>query len=226
MSPEDNNKKFEIGQVAYVLSNKTQKIVPVLIVEKTTVESIEDKKASWKVALGPAGEKRQVVEASKLNGEMFTSLQEIEEHLKRNLTNFINKVISEAKRNETAWYTPEKQKVSQQPPQQILPEQKNSPTPPPSPEKLDPESLIDEMGSDNNLPIQQHHHVDSSQKLQENLSQYTEDQKKVALRQKLRNDIAPDPNELQKDVEIIPENTVVRKIVGPGGVETPIDFKV
>ncbi|NIU01065.1 MAG: hypothetical protein GWN01_09110, partial [Nitrosopumilaceae archaeon] len=74
-----------------------QKIVPVLIVEKTTVESIEDKKASWKVALGPAGEKRQVVEASKLNGEMFTSLQEIEEHLKRNLTNFINKVISEAK---------------------------------------------------------------------------------------------------------------------------------
>ncbi|NIU01066.1 MAG: hypothetical protein GWN01_09115, partial [Nitrosopumilaceae archaeon] len=72
------------------------------------------------------------------------------------------------------------------------------------------------MGSDNNLPIQQHHHVDSSQKLQENLSQYTEDQKKVALRQKLRNDIAPDPNELQKDVEIIPENTVVRKIVGPG----------
>lgn len=108
----DNNKKFSIGQVVYVLSNRNQTIVPVMIVEEVTVQTLEGKRTSWKFAVG-APSKQKIVESKQLDGEIYSSLEEIKNVLTERLNKFMNQTISNALRQEEAWYGQQIKKAKQ-----------------------------------------------------------------------------------------------------------------
>lgn len=208
MAEESNS--FRIGEIVYVLSNKTQAIVPALVVEETTINTLKGKKVSWKVAIGPQGPKQKVIESSQLNGDMFPSLKAVEEFLKSRLTKFIDKVVGDAKKNEDSWYGHLKKDEA---PSKSTP----PPVPPEADEGIDPESLIGDFVNDS-APVNT---------FQENVKNFTESEQKNNLRESLVNQIAPSKHDLLQPVEIIPEEgTSVRNVRMPDGTLQEVDFKV
>lgn len=208
MTEESND--FRIGEIVYVLSNKTQAIVPALVVEETTINTLQGKKVSWKVAIGPRGAKQKVIESSQLNGDMFPSLDAVEEFLKSRLTKFIDKVVGDAKKNEDSWYGHLKKDVAPSPS-----------TPPPLPpevdEGIDPESLIGDFVNDASPP----------NTFQENVKNFTENEQKNTLRESLVSKIAPSKADLLQPLEIVPEEgQSIRSVRMPDGSQQEVDFKV
>ena len=196
----ERTKDFKIGQVVYVLSNKTQAIVPALIIEETVINTLSKKDVSWKVAIGPQGPKQKIIQASDLNGELFPSLEAVQTHLQERLNGFIKKVVGDAKKNENNWYGTMKPKSSGTPKQQ-------QPLPPPVPEKkakLDPEAILSEF-DDSIADIA----PELAEGFQQNLESYTVEEKSTDLRKKLRAQIAPSAEELKADVEMIPDHIPV-----------------
>jgi len=205
----DPKKEIQIGQVVYVLSNKTQAIVPALVVEETTVNTLEGKRITWKVAVGPEGPKRKVVDSTNLNGEIFSSLKDVEEYLKTRLTKIIDKAVSDAHKNESVWYS------------KIKPQTTNVPNKPQTDNgKLDPESLISDFNEINEGSYGQEQHY------QKNMQQISHEEQQERLKKHLREQIAPTKEELQADIQPEPEQLKIRSITGPGGEQFPIDFKV
>jgi len=96
-------KSLTIGQVIYVLSNKAQKIVPAIVVEEVVVKKLDGHHVSWKVSVGPAG-KEKVIDSTRLDGDIYTSLDEIKDVLHKRLALFLNDIISEAEKRATNWY--------------------------------------------------------------------------------------------------------------------------
>jgi hypothetical protein len=66
--------KYEIGQIIYILSNKTQTVIPAIVEEQVDrkirradgVHTI----LNYKLSLGPK-ERRQVVDLAKIDGEVI-----------------------------------------------------------------------------------------------------------------------------------------------------------
>jgi len=102
-SPQINEKGFSIGQVVYILSNKSQKIVPGMIIEEAIVKKLDGNHISWKIAVGPAG-KEKVIDHAKLDGDIFTSLSDIEAVMRKRLESFLADLLNEAKSRAVAWY--------------------------------------------------------------------------------------------------------------------------
>lgn len=105
--PNPKKETLRMGQIIYILSNKGNVILPAMVVEeeikKTLIGKETVEKIDWKVAIG-AGDKRKVVNASNISGEVYLTLKEIESSLEQRLTAYLNGVISDAKKRESVWY--------------------------------------------------------------------------------------------------------------------------
>lgn len=99
----NSNKSLSIGQVIYVLSNVKQKIVPAVVVEEIVVKKMDGNQISWKVSVGPAGKER-VVDSNRLDGDIYSSLDEIRDVLYGRLSSFLDGLITEAERRVETWY--------------------------------------------------------------------------------------------------------------------------
>lgn len=130
-------KSLTIGQVIYVLSNKAQKIVPAIVVEEVVVKKLDGHYVSWKVSVGPAG-KEKVIDSSRLDGDIYTSLDEIKEVLHKRLALFLNDIISEAEKRATNWYG---EKIKS-----VVPKGDSE-----SSEKIDPDQLLVDIETPSNV---------------------------------------------------------------------------
>jgi hypothetical protein len=89
MNQQDKN--LQIGQVIYILSNVKQKI------------EIDGNQVSWKVSVGPPGKER-IVDSNRLDGEIYSSLEETKEVLHKRLLSFLNGLVAEAEKRAESWY--------------------------------------------------------------------------------------------------------------------------
>ena len=94
---------LSIGQVIFVLSENAQKIVPVVVVEEVTVKKLDGNVTTWKVSVGPQG-KAKIVDSSRLNGEIYVSLDEVREVMKKRLSTFLDQLITDASERTEKWY--------------------------------------------------------------------------------------------------------------------------
>lgn len=131
---QEQQRSYAIGQVVFVLSENAQKIVPVRIVEEITIKKLDGNHTTFKVAVGPKG-KEKVVESARLNGELYTTLDEIKEVLKKRLSAFLNQIITDAEDRTLKWY-------GQQQNKEISAE-------PTDDSKIDPENLLDSFDDSN-----------------------------------------------------------------------------
>lgn len=99
----DPIRSLSIGQVIYVLSNVKQKIVPAVVVEEIVVKKLDGNQVSWKVSVGPPGKER-IVDSNRLDGDIYSSLEEIRDILYKRLSGFLDGLISEAERRVESWY--------------------------------------------------------------------------------------------------------------------------
>ena len=201
-------KNISIGQVVYVLSKKTQTIVPAMVIEETTVNTLEGKKVTWKVAVGPEGAKRKIVDSADLNGEVFSSLEEVQNLLKKRLSEFVDKVVTDARKNENSWYG------------KIKNNKINTPSPPTTSNKIDPENLMPDFSGEDTSSYNE-----ERMNFQKNMEIMSNEDQKADLKKQLLKKMAPSREELQSDVQF-EEEVKIKSITGPDGILIPADFKV
>lgn len=96
-------KKFSIGQIVYILYNKNQTILPALVVEEVTKQTLNGTEVSWKFAVGES-KQQKIVDLTQINGDVYSSLNEIKQLLTERLNKYIDSIIKSAKDNEHIWY--------------------------------------------------------------------------------------------------------------------------
>lgn len=98
---------YNMGQIIYILSNKSQAVVPA-IVEEQVVRKIRKadgvhEVVSYKLCIGPK-ERQQVVDLARVDGEVFDSLESIKNVLVERLTVFVDELVKTTQKNVLNWY--------------------------------------------------------------------------------------------------------------------------
>jgi hypothetical protein len=98
---------FNMGQIIYILSNKTQSVVPA-IVDEQVVRKIRKadgihEVVSYKLCIGPR-DRQQVVDLARIDGEVFDSLDSIRDTLIERLTGFVDELVKNTQKNVMNWY--------------------------------------------------------------------------------------------------------------------------
>lgn len=185
---KQDKKSFSIGQIVYILSNQSQNIIPAMVVEEQTIQTLQGINVSWKIAIGEPGEKQKIVDSTKLNGEIFVSLEQIQNLLTKRLNAYIEKTIKVAKQREINWYG--NLRTQSQVVNNIS-----------QPTKIDPESFLDDLEDY------------KQEERTNNFTKFTEEQKQEDLKQRLKSSIMPTREELEEDVEQIDESKTVKTTI-------------
>ena len=94
---------FSIDQVIYVLSDKTQTVLPGIIKEEIHHRSIDGETVSYRVVIGPHN-KQRVVDLSTLDGEVYGDLVEVRNVLVTRLTAFVDDLCNTTNDRANQWY--------------------------------------------------------------------------------------------------------------------------
>lgn len=124
---------YNIGQIIYVLSNKTQTVLPGIVREEIHYRSLDGENVSYKIAIGPQG-KQRVVDLSSVDGEVYASLEEIREVLIGKLTAFVDDLCATTNDRVNQWYSSSNKSATQS--------STNN--------RLDPSDLLHEVGGQRN----------------------------------------------------------------------------
>lgn len=124
---------YNIGQIIYVLSNKTQTVLPGIVQEEIHYRSLNGENVSYKIAIGPQN-KQRVVDLSSVDGEVFGSLEEVRTILIGKLTSFVDDLCQTTNERVNQWYGTGSR-----------PAQAASPV-----GRLDPSDLLNEVGQQQN----------------------------------------------------------------------------
>lgn len=131
---------FSIGQVIYVLSDKTQTVLPGIIKEEIHHRSLDGETVSYRVVIGPHN-KQRIVDLSTLDGEVYGDLGEVRSVLVARLTAFVDDLCNTTNERANQWYG----SVSR-------PQNSNNTNQ--QGEKLDPSVLMNEMDQQVSHPQQ------------------------------------------------------------------------
>ena len=80
---------YNIGQIIYVLSNKSQVVLPGIVREEIHYRSLDGENVSYKIAIGPPN-KQRIVDLSTVDGEVYGSLEDVRNILISKLTAFVD----------------------------------------------------------------------------------------------------------------------------------------
>jgi hypothetical protein len=94
---------YSIGQIIYVLSNKTQTVLPGIIREEIHYRSLDGENVSYKIAIGPQS-KQRVIDLSTVDGEVYGSLEEVRNILVSRLTSFVDDLCATTNEKVYQWY--------------------------------------------------------------------------------------------------------------------------
>lgn len=101
------DKKYNVGQIIYVLSDDAARILPAIIAEENTnvVKKLDGthKITTYKIAIGPK-EKRKFANLTSVKGEIFGSLEEIEKLMIERLRTFVSGLIDGTEKTTKEWY--------------------------------------------------------------------------------------------------------------------------
>lgn len=108
----DNQKKFEMGQVIYLLPKNSNDLLPAIVQEEIIKRSIGGGFSTSYTALCGAKGKQKVFPIDKIDGEVFGSIEEAQQKFQEELNIMIekynegvNKVCNEAIKKANAWYS-------------------------------------------------------------------------------------------------------------------------
>jgi hypothetical protein len=99
------NVVLRIGKVVYIITKKTQTILPVIIKEKNICETINGEKVTFKVLVGEPG-KQKLFDLSKIDSEIFGSIEEVKEYLTKGFITALDTECDKAVQYATDWYGP------------------------------------------------------------------------------------------------------------------------
>lgn len=86
--------KYSVGQIVYLLGNKSFSILPALIVEEVTRKTIEEQTKQYILELPGENKKRVVLD--NVNERVFNDIGELRQHMIENTKQSIEKLIDNA----------------------------------------------------------------------------------------------------------------------------------
>jgi len=86
---------YSVGQILYMLLNKSRKVVPVQVVEQVIRKSIDGEEVSYVVLL-PSRDGSKI-DLSKIEGKPFTGPEEVRSVMMKNASDAIDKMIAASK---------------------------------------------------------------------------------------------------------------------------------
>lgn len=136
---------YNIGQIIYILSNKSQSVVPAIVAEEDirrvrNSEGIQEV-LNYKLLVGPKDRQRKI-DLSQIDGEVFSSLDQIREHLVGRLTLFVAELVKTTQQSVLNWYGVTSDN-------QVLESSEPSGT------RFDPEQIINAVTNNTPLPTTQ-----------------------------------------------------------------------
>lgn len=93
---------FDVGQIIYVLSGETDKIIPMQVCEELRRRSIEGEDVTYLVRSGP--NKSETFKIDQINGKVFTSLELARAHLKAKFDKWIEEQVEWTVATQRSWY--------------------------------------------------------------------------------------------------------------------------
>lgn len=103
MSSAFDTAGLKIGKVVYVITKKTQTILPVIIKEKNICESIDGERVTFKVLAGEPS-KGKVIDLAKIDSEVFGSIDDVKTFLVENFEKALDLECSKAENFAKQWY--------------------------------------------------------------------------------------------------------------------------
>lgn len=191
-----------------------------MIVEEATVQTLSGKKISWKLAIGPSSKKPQkIVDSKRVDGEIYASLADINQIMETKLYSFLKSLINQASKREEAWYGSQVRAIKGESETAESQEESNLVAPvPPADSKIDPEQLLAEVESHDDVP-----EVDVMPLQQEEHAAAAPASEEQSAKDRLRSMVTPSQEELAADgIPDVPKAT----IEGPGGTRIPVNLKV
>ena len=85
---------YEVGQIIYLLVEKSARVFPVQVIEEIVRKSITGEKITYMVKL--PNEKAELVDLSDLNAQVYTSEDLLKQKMISNATNAIEKMVDKA----------------------------------------------------------------------------------------------------------------------------------
>lgn len=92
---------YQVGQILYVISNETQHIVPIQVFEEVCRKTAQGQEVTYYVKTGP-GEATQDLKT--LSGDIFRSVEEALNHLRKNFESFLLAESIWTQESEQTWY--------------------------------------------------------------------------------------------------------------------------
>lgn len=93
---------FDVGQIIYVLSGETDKIIPMQVCEELRRRSIDGEDVTYLVRSGP--NKAEVFKVDQINGKVFTSLEGAQDHLKARFDKWLAEQVEWTVNTQRSWY--------------------------------------------------------------------------------------------------------------------------
>ncbi len=94
---------YELGQIIYILSNKSQTVVPAIVSEEFLHKKLNGNVVTYKVAIGPTN-RQKIVDLDKIDGEVFKSLEDIRVTLTNKLTEYVTELVTTTETRVREWY--------------------------------------------------------------------------------------------------------------------------
>lgn len=85
---------YEVGQIIYLLVEKSARVFPVQVIEEIVRKSISGEKITYMVKL--PNEKAELVDLSNLNAQVYTSEELLKQKMISNATSAIEKMVDQA----------------------------------------------------------------------------------------------------------------------------------
>lgn len=98
------NQNLKIGQVVFFISDESDKIIPALVSEEILVKTLKGDSVHWKLLVGPP-DKRKTVSSQAIESTLFSSLDEVRDHMKRNFDSFLEQITGSTKQYIKKWYS-------------------------------------------------------------------------------------------------------------------------
>jgi len=106
-SPEFNKDDLKVGDIVFVASESSERIVPILISEEITHKTIDGDSRVLIATIGPP-DKAQTKKLSEIEGKFHKTIEDAEKYLQSKLGAWLEEQINWTMEASTTWYSKKK----------------------------------------------------------------------------------------------------------------------
>lgn len=104
---EFNKEDLKVGDIVFVVSESSERIVPILISEEITHKTIDGDSRVLIATIGPP-DKNKTVKLSEIEGKFHKTIEDVEKYLQMKLGAWLEEQINSTMESAQTWYAKKK----------------------------------------------------------------------------------------------------------------------